>query len=54
MHMSEDDMIDQARELMEEAVKLRLISDVPLGLFLSGGLDSSAIPRFAPGTARRR
>jgi len=47
MHMSEDDMIDQARELMEEAVKLRLISDVPLGLFLSGGLDSSAITAFA-------
>jgi len=47
MHMSENDMIDQARELMEESVKLRLISDVPLGLFLSGGLDSSAITAFA-------
>ena len=40
-------MIDRARELMEEAVKLRLVSDVPLGLFLSGGLDSSAITAFA-------
>jgi len=47
LKLSERDTIDRARELMEEAVKLRLISDVPLGLFLSGGLDSSAITAFA-------
>ena len=47
LELSERDTIERARELMEEAVKLRLVSDVPLGLFLSGGLDSSAITAFA-------
>jgi asparagine synthase (glutamine-hydrolysing) len=35
--------LDEFRHLLEESVRLRLISEVPLGVFLSGGLDSTAM-----------
>jgi asparagine synthase (glutamine-hydrolysing) len=37
------EFIDEWRELFKHSVKLRLMADVPLGMFLSGGIDSSAI-----------
>src|SRR5205807_270861 len=35
--------LERFQELLEESVRLRLIAEVPLGVFLSGGLDSTAI-----------
>ena len=40
---SEDDLIEEWAELFRTSVRLRLMADVPLGMFLSGGIDSSAI-----------
>ncbi len=38
---------EQLRELIDRAVKRRLMSDVPLGVFLSGGIDSTSVSYFA-------
>jgi asparagine synthase (glutamine-hydrolysing) len=41
--LSEAQYSEQFSELFHESVRLRLMADVPLGMFLSGGIDSSAI-----------
>jgi len=40
---TEDRAAEEIREVFDESVRLRMVADVPLGAFLSGGLDSSAV-----------
>ncbi len=40
---SEDQLVDELESRIEEALRLHLVSDVPVGAFLSGGLDSSLL-----------
>ncbi len=42
-----EEAIIKTKNLFEESVKSQLISDVPVGVFLSGGIDSTAITAFA-------
>ena len=40
---SEEEWLEELRAALDEAVRVRLVADVPLGAFLSGGVDSSAV-----------
>jgi asparagine synthase (glutamine-hydrolysing) len=44
---SEKEIVREVRTIVEESVKSRLLSDVPVGSFLSGGIDSSIVATIA-------
>ncbi|MDS4030335.1 MAG: asparagine synthase (glutamine-hydrolyzing) [Candidatus Competibacter sp.] len=44
--LSEDEWVGRARDRLEQSVRMQMVADVPLGAFLSGGLDSSSVVAF--------
>jgi len=43
VHTSEADCIENVRNLLDESIRLRMRADVPVGCYLSGGVDSSSV-----------
>jgi asparagine synthase (glutamine-hydrolysing) len=55
-NVGEKECVDRVLEILDEAVRIRLMSEVPLGAFLSGGTDSSVVvalmARHTPGAVK--
>lgn len=47
VQMSEDEMTGSFGQLFTDAVRIRMVADVPVGIMLSGGIDSSAVAAVA-------
>lgn len=50
---SEAEWVERVRDGIERAVKMQMVSDVPIGAFLSGGVDSSAVVGYMAKAAER-
>lgn len=52
--LTENDWVERVREQLERSVRMQMIADVPLGAFLSGGVDSSSIVALMTGFAAQQ